>query len=139
MAEPFTYPDVERLVLDYIEEQFADFEPDVTVGIDVPSDWSADSPGHVQVICDGVPQLDHPLAAYATVRLLARAASTTEAKRLAGVALGLLVAHPGGDGISKARPLTGPLPARDPDTRAELASATARVTVRSIPIVPTAS
>lgn len=130
-----TYPDVERLVVDYLTEELADVEPDVTCGVGVPDGWDATSPGHVRVVSDGIPVVAHPVVAHAVVRLVAYAVSTTEAKHLAGVAIGLLAGHPGGDGIATTRYLTGPLPAQDPETGAELASATARVSIRSIPIV----
>lgn len=129
-----TYPDVEHLVRVYLEEEMAAVEPDVTVSVGVPAAWKKTSPTHVQVVSDGVPLLKHPIVAHATVRLVARAQSTGEAKRVAGIALGLLAAHPGGGGIASTIPFTGPLPGRDPDTGADLASVTARVTVRSIPI-----
>lgn len=139
MPKAVTYPDVEHLVVDYLTIELADVEGDVTCGVGVPERWKPGSPSHVQVVSDGVPTRDGTVAAHAIVRLVARAATTTEAKRLAGVALGLLAAHPGGGGIARTRALTGPLPAREPETGAELASTTARVTLRSTPIVPAAS
>jgi hypothetical protein len=131
------YPDAERLTVDYLT---AELDEDATVGVGVPDGWtSADDP-HLEVALDGVPLLAHPVCAHATIRLVARAGSTTEAKRIATKALGVLAAHPGSDdGIHTVRPLTGPLPARDPKTEAELASVTARVTVRSAPIEPSGS
>lgn len=129
-----TYPDVEALVQDYLAAEMATVEPAVEVSVGVPAGWKKGSPTHVQVASDGIPRLEHPVLAHATVRLVARASSTGEAKRIAGIALGLLAAHPGGGGIASTAPFTGPLPGRDPDTGAELASATARVTVRSVPI-----
>lgn len=134
MSQPYTYPDVERLVVEYLTEHLGRYEDDITVGVGVPSDWTPESPTHLQVVSDGIFSLDHPVAAHATVRLVARAATTTEAKRIAALAFGVLCAHPGSGGIAGARPFTGPLAARDPETRAELASVTARVTVRSIQI-----
>lgn len=131
------FPDVERLVVDYLSDEMD--EPDVTVGVAVPVDWTTESDPHLQVITDGTPSMVPPVIANATVRLLARAASTTEAKRIAAKALGVLSAHPGGEGIAAIVPLTGVLPARDPDTFAELASVTCRVTVRSTPIEPSGS
>lgn len=131
-----TYPDVERLVVDWLTSELD--EPDCTVGVGVPAAWQ---PGdkHLQVDLDGTPRMDHPVAAYATVRLVAWADSTTDAKRLAMRAHGVLLAHPGGDGIAGTRALTGIFPARDSKTGAEIASVTARVTVRSVLIEPTGS
>lgn len=129
-----TYPDAERLTKDLLDDLIAGHEPDVTVGIGVPSDWTTDSPEHLQVALDGTPALEHPVIAHSTVRIVAWSASTTRSKELANLALGLLCAHAGGDGISAILPLTGIFPARDPDNRGELASVTVRVTVRSTPI-----
>lgn len=132
--EPRTFPDVEKLVRAYLADQFAEFDPDVTVGVGVPTDWTPESPAHVQVASDGIFSIVHRILAHATIRLVAWSSSTSISKELAGVALGLLCAHPSGGGIVVARPTTGPLPARDEANRAELAAVTARVTVRSIPV-----
>ena len=130
-----TFPDPEPIVRAYLATELATLEPDVTVGVAVPPDWAPHtSKPHVQVVSDGVPLHQHPVIAHATIRLVVRAASTSEAKRLAGVAQGVLCAHPGGDGVVGARMLTGVLPARDPATKAELASTTTRVTLRSVSI-----
>lgn len=136
MKSLVTYPDAERLTVDYLTDEL---DEDATIGVGVPIGWAKDDTPHLEVALDGVPLLDHPMFAHATVRLVARAETTTEAKRIAMKALGVLCGHPGGDGITTVRPLTGPLPARDPASQAELAAVTARVTVRSIPIEPTGS
>jgi hypothetical protein len=124
-----TYPDAERLVVDYLTPLL-----DESVGVGVPAGWTATSPDHLQVVLDGTPRLEHPVIAHATIRLVARSASTTRAKALASKAMGLLCAHPSDDSIAGTGPYTGVLPARDPETGAELASVTCRVTVRSTPI-----
>lgn len=128
------FPDVERLVKDLLATLIADHEPDVTVGVGVPTGWTSESPAHLEVAWDGTPDQTPPIVAHPTVRIIARSASTTEAKRLAALAQGLLLAHGGGQGITGIRPLAGVLPARDPSTQAELASISVRVTVRSEPI-----
>lgn len=130
-----TYPDVERMVVDYLTDQW---DEDGTISVGVPVTWT---PGdtHLQVDLDGTPLMDHPIGAHHTVRLVAWSSSTSEAKRLAMKAHGLLLAHPGGDGVANTRHLTGVFPAHDSKTGAELASVTARVTVRSVLIEPTGS
>lgn len=130
-----TYPDVERLVRNYQADALADAGETCTVGIGVPSNWTPASGNHLQIDLDGTPTGSHPTIVNATVRQVAWAANTTEAKRLAAVAQGTLCAHPGGGGIAATKFLTGVQPARDPDTRAEIASTTTRVAVRSEPIV----
>lgn len=129
-----TYPDVERAVVDLLTELVGTIEPDVTVGVGVPADWNVEHDPHLQVSCDGTPTLDHPIAAHSTVRIVAWAETTSRAKELANLAHGLIVAHDGAPPIAGVRTLTGLFPARDPETRAELASFTVRVSVRSTPI-----
>lgn len=131
-----TYPDVEHLVVDWLT---AELDEDCTIGVGVPGDWTKESGNHLQVDLDGTPRLDHPVLAHATVRMVAHSASTTESKRLAMKAQGILLAHPGGDGVAGTRALTGVFPAHDSTTGAELASVTTRVTVRSALIEPSGS
>lgn len=121
--------DVERLVVDFLIDALAD--QDCTVSVGVPADWTPADIAHVEVVSDGEPLQAWPIVMYATIRLVARSGSTTEAKALCGLAFGLLCAHNGDGVIVGTRPLTGVLPARDPETNAELASATVRVTVRT--------
>lgn len=125
-----TYPDAERLTVTCLDGLL----PTVDVGIAVPPTWKpADTP-HVQVAMDGTPRVFHPMAQQPTIRLIARAATPTLAKELAQEAAGRLIAGPWPDGITNVQALTGPFPARDPQTKAELASVTVRVTVRSTPL-----
>lgn len=126
-----TYPDVEIAVRVYLAAELAEIGEQCTVRIGVPSDWTPAAGSHLQVNCDGTPTSVPPILVNATIRLTAWAANTTEAKRLATLAQGLLLAHPGGGGIAGTEFLTGVLPARDPDTRAEIASTRTQVTVRS--------
>lgn len=132
MKVAVTYPDVEHLVVDYLAELIDSAE--ARVGVGVPAGWTPSSTPHVQVALDGTPNMVHPIAANHTIRLVARAATTSAAKALAMKAHGLLLAHPGGDGIASTRALTGVFPAHDSKTNAEIASVTARVTVRAIPL-----
>lgn len=123
-------PDVERLVVDWLDTQLSE-----SVGITVPANWKpGTSPPFLQVACDGHPSNTWPVTMNATVRLVAWASTKTAAKALAAKAQGVLCSHPGGGGISSARPLTGPLPARDASTGAELAAVTCRVILRTKPL-----
>lgn len=124
-----TYPDVERLTVDYLTPLL-----DASVGVGVPGSWTPSSGDHVQVALDGTFLPDHPVGARCTVRLVAWSSTTTKAKALVQLAQGWLLAHPGGDEIAGTRPLTGLIPGRDARTGAEIASVTVRVTVRSVPI-----
>lgn len=123
-------PDVERLVVDYLDAVLTE-----QIGVGIPSNWTATSQPFLQVSCDGHPFNSWPVTMTATVRLVGWAKTTTTAKALAARAQGLLCAHPGGDGIAVVQPLTGPLPARDPDNAgAQLAAVTCSVTLRAQPI-----
>lgn len=124
--------DTERLVVDFLDGEISDV---CTVGVGVPETWTpASELPHLEVALDGEFVQSWPVATVCTVRLVARAASTTEAKALCGLAFGVLCAHNGDGVIAGTRPLTGVIPARDPQTQAELAAATVRVTVRTEPI-----
>lgn len=129
-------PDIEALTVDLLASLIAPLET-CTVGIGVPEGWKPTSEPHLQVELVATRRLFgdlHPVAGTAMVRIIARAATTTEAKRLAALGEGLLLTHAGGSGISTIKPLAGVLAERDPDTRAELASVTVRVTARTVPI-----
>lgn len=132
MKAPVTFPDPEREVRDFL----APLLPGVTVMVGVPADWTPKAGPHLQVATDGMFMAGYPVYGEATVRLVAWAASPTEAKRLAQLAQGHLLAHPGGGTIARTRPLVGLLPSRDFQTNAETASVTVRVSLRSVPIEP---
>lgn len=127
-----TYPDAERVIVDYLADALADAAETATVAVGVPDGWTPTDPPHVQIAWDGTPSGEHPIFARCTIRVTVHAATTTEAKRLAGVAQGHLLAHPGGAGVATTVQLTGISPLRDPDTRTELATFTVRVTIRSV-------
>lgn len=128
MTKPtVTWPDVEELVVDHLKP----LTPEATVAIGVPTDWRPESTPHVSVSSDGVVAFDGIVLAQAIVRLVARAATTGDAKKLAARSLGRLAAHPGGGGIASVQPLTGPLASLDPATGAQIAAVTARVNVRA--------
>lgn len=127
-----TYPDPERAVVDHLTDALTG--EDVTVGIGVPTDWERGVDPHLQVACDGTPTDEHPIAHRTTIRVVAWADSTTEAKRLALLAHGHLLTG-WGDDLHSVTPLTGLLPAHDRDHDAELASFTVRVRVRSTEIL----
>lgn len=134
MKPAVTYPDPERATVDLLAALVAPHAPEATVGVGVPPNWAPSSPPHFEVAWDGTPTSMHPVAEVATVRIVVRARTTTDAKRLAQLARGLLLAHDGHGPIRQIRPGIGVLPARDPATQAELASFTVLATVRSTSI-----
>lgn len=131
--KPLVAPvDTERLVKDYLADVMS--HVDCTISIGVPQGWLPTDTPHLGVASDGVPIAVWPIFTRTTIRLVARAGSTTAAKALCALGLGYLLAHNGDGVIVGARYLTGPLPARDPATNAELAAATASVRARTAPI-----
>lgn len=133
MTKPVAaYPDVEHLIVDHLAGLL---EPeDCTVGVGVPTGWSPSSTPHVEVAWDGTPEVVHPIVARATVRIVARAGTSTAAKALALAAQAVILGGSPPAGVANIQSLTGVLPARDPDTRAELASFTVRVNVRAVAV-----
>lgn len=121
------WPDVESLAVDLIDS----YALAATVGVGVPTSWTAGSGPHIQVALDGTPVVVSPIYVRATIRVTVWDDQITEAKALAGHLQGLMHAHMGGYDITAIQPLTGTFPARDPDTGAELASFTVAAAVRS--------
>lgn len=131
MTPPVTFPDPERAVVDLLQHLTDEDDPPVTVSVGVPEGWTPEAPTHLEVAWDGTPETSHPVAEHPTIRIVVRAATTSVAKATAARARGLLLAHDGTPPVVSIRPLVGVMPARDPDTRDELAWFTVRVTVRN--------
>lgn len=122
-----TYPRADSAVIAALTTAFT--AQAVTVGSKLPPTWTPASNPHVQVLVDGTPNVQHPVAISPTVRLVAWAASPTLAWSWVMKAHGHVLAH---ESTFVALPLTGPFPAVDPDhANAELCSVTVRVRVRS--------
>lgn len=137
MSDLHVFPDVEIAAKDVLKEQLERFPDGTTVAVGGPPvTWTPSSPPHLEVAWDGTPRIHRPIAAWPTLRVVAWAATTSEAKRLAELAHAIWCAYPGGDVISSLRDLTGVLPARDPKTDAELAMATVQASVRSQRVSP---
>lgn len=122
------WPDSERLMVDLV----AGFSVTDTVGIGVPKGWTPDNGTHAQVALDGATTIIASVMQRHTMRVTVWAESTTAAKAAAAELQAHLHAHPGGEGITAIKPLTGILPVHDPDTGAELASFTVAAVVRSV-------
>ena len=128
MKASVVYRGAEPVVVDVLADLLADDPSGCSVGVGVPVGWSVSSVPHVQVSEDGSTVVP-PAASVSTVRVTVRAAQTTVAQQLAQRALGALLGP--GVGVSVS-PLLGVRPARDPDTRDELAWFTVRVRLRSV-------
>lgn len=128
-------PDAERAVVDWLTGKL----DGATVGVGVPATWDKSDPSqvpHVRVVSDGTPTIIWPAAQGTTIRLVTYHPTTSGAKRLAARSQGILCSIPA-DGVTvSARPLTGVLPGRDPDTGAQIASTTSEVISRTPQIAP---
>lgn len=123
--------DVEALTIAVMSELLED--EDCTVALGVPSDWTPTSTPHLQVVSDA--QFGAwPIATKDTIRLTARGNGRTATVALCRKAQGLLVAYDGDDEIVQTKYLTGPLWDIDPQTRHTIASATVRVTTRTVTV-----
>lgn len=124
-------PDVERAVVDYLTAALAARGNTASVGVVIPTIWNQDSTPFVQVALDGTPTIHYPISAEASVRITAWAYKTTDAKALVSLCEGLLLsAYLGGYSIARVKSLASVLPARDPDTLAQLAFIVVDVTTR---------
>ena len=126
-------PDVERLVGELLEDLLDTYGVEADVGVGVPRGWTPTSTPHVQVNLDGTPRDDHPVAAYCSVRFVARAATTSACKALASRCQALLLAS-STDDLPRFKTLIGPMPSRDPETGHDMAWFTLRVTARLVPV-----
>lgn len=123
-------PDAERVVIDLLTALLAGRGEDVTVGVDVPTAWASGTKPHVQVGLDGTPEIIYPILARASVRVTVWHSSTTTAKRLANLSMGLLLSYAGNPQVASFQALTGVLPTKDPDTKAQLAGIAVRANLR---------
>lgn len=120
-------PDAERVAVDYLTSALLARAQDVSVGVTIPATWTAGTKPHVQVALDGTPEVRYPILWRCTIRVTCWHASTTTAKALAALCQAILCAHPGSVQVASVQALTGVLPARDPDTGAQLASISIRL------------
>lgn len=131
MSKPLSVvPDAEHIVIDLLTSMLAARSQDVTVGVVVPTSWANGTKPHVQVALDGTPELQYPILAKASVRVTCWHQSTTTAKALANLCMGLLLSYEGNSQVAAFQSLTGVLPAQDPDTKAQLASIAVRAVLR---------
>lgn len=138
MKQPVTYPDPEALLVPVVAGLLEDHGSEASCSVGRPQGWTpADGP-HVEVAWDGTPLIERSLVAWPTVRIVVHGSADqpSEAKALALLLCGVL---PASTSVSVA-PLTGVLPAVDPDRPdVYVASFTVRVTTRAIAVEPTGS
>ena len=122
--------DAELAVVNYL----TDLLGGVAVGVTLPRAWTRSAGPFVSVVCDGVLTDNWPVSTRCTVRVAVWHSTASAAKTLAGEAQGLLLAHPGGDGVARVLPGAGVFGAVDPDSQADLASFNVRVDMRTAPL-----
>lgn len=120
--------DVARLLKDWLKDDLAERFPELSVRLELPSDWELGSDPVLLVANDGSPINMWPVATMPTIRVT----SWTSGRELkyAHAALGRLLSAriPG---LAAVLPGTGVLEARDSQTRGDLASFTVLTRART--------
>lgn len=120
--------DVARLIKDWLKSDLADRFPELSVRLELPSDWALGSNPVLLVANDGSPMAMWPAATMPTIRVT----SWTSGRELkyAHAAIGRLLTEriPG---IAAVLPGTGVLEARDSKTQGDLASFTVLTRART--------
>lgn len=124
--------DVEKVARDLLRAAVTAKSGAGSVGCtnDVPVGWTPSSKPHLSVFMDGGTTV-WPVAQFATVRVVARAATNDAAKDLARWAEAVLLSH-GGTVFPQVQPLLGVVPVKDQETGHQLAWFTVRVSVRTV-------
>lgn len=135
-----TYPDATKECKDALQTLWPLYwrGPLTTIGIGVPTKWTPLTSGpHLQVSLDGTPIVQgHPIRIKSSIRVAAWSNSVSLSKEMATLSMGLLLAFGSWGQLAGTRPLTGPITARDEDTKAELCYISVSATIRSIPVLP---
>lgn len=139
MAKPLVlFTDVTAGVLDLLRAGLAARDDayigDVTVSAKVPTGKVPDKGLPLVVVRhDGTPASRYPVDETATVRVTVWHRDEPAAVRLAQLCRGLILTTRGTDLVRATRPLTGPVPAADPDTGEPIATFTVAVHPRPLP------
>lgn len=104
--------------------------PAPTVGLELPADWKPDHAPAVVVFDDGGPPL-WPVATAPTIRVTVWADGRDRSRRIAGVCLGVVLAHRI-DGVSTITQPSGLLEAVDSHNGGVMTSFTVRALARTI-------
>ncbi|MCQ4119884.1 hypothetical protein [Rhodococcus tibetensis] len=103
-----------------------------TAGLAVPDQWTPHSKPHIGVFDDGGPTR-WPVATRPVLRVTVWSVSETQSRDLAGLCMGVLLAHKI-PGIAHVREPSSILAARDPKNDGLMASFTVRTTVRTLSV-----
>lgn len=120
--------DVARLIKDWLKAELAQRFPTLKVVLELPNDWVLGSGPALVVADDGDPLRMWPVATSPTIRVTSWTSGRDRQYVHAALAAVLTKKIPG---IAAVLPGTGIIEARDPKTRGDLASFTARARART--------
>ena len=125
--------DAARTVADWLKTELAAAFPTLTIGLELPSSWSKTSPPALVVFDDAGPIRagEWPVATRPLLRVTVWAGGRSEARTVAGRALGLLLCKPV-PGVARVKPATQLLDTRDSNTGGYVASFTVNTTARTV-------
>lgn len=120
--------DVAKVVKDWLKTNLAIRFPELSVALELPSDWTLGSDPVLMVADDGDPLVVWPAATSPTIRVTSWTSGRDRTYIHAALVLLLTDRIPG---IAAILPGTGVLEARDEKTRGDLASFTVRARART--------
>lgn len=121
--------DVAQVIKDWLKTDLATRFPELSVRLELPSDWSLGSNPVLVVADDGDTMGMWPAATSPTIRVTSWTSGRD--RTYAHAALARLLSKPAISGIAAILPGTGLLDARDEKTRGDLASFTVRTRART--------
>lgn len=121
--------DVAQIVKDWLEDDLATRFPELTVALELPSNWTLGSDPILMVADDGDPLVVWPVGTSPTIRVTSW--TSGRERKYANAAMARLLSKPSIPGIAAILPGTGILEARDEKTRGDLASFTVRARART--------
>lgn len=129
------YPDPEVATRELLTTLLADLDAEVRIGIPATWDKTVDPP-QVEVSWDGTPRRMASVAIWCLVRVVVHGNGLSAMKALTNTIIGRIEGGPTHPDIACITVDTGPLPAMDPTTRADLVSFNLEVCVRAVPVDP---
>lgn len=120
--------DVAQVVKEHLKTELAEQFPELSVRLELPSDWTLGSDPVLIVADDGAPLGMWPAATMPTIRVTSW--TSGREREYIHAALGVLLSNRI-SGIAAVLPGTGILEARDPTTRGDLASFTVLTRART--------
>jgi hypothetical protein len=140
MAKPLVvFPDAQLAIVELLRAELADrtesFAGNAVVGTIMPNgdDPNPKSAPYIMVRLDGT-STRYPVDETADIRVAVWHSSEAKSLALAQLCRALLLAHAGSQTIRVVTPLTGPIPASDPESGDPLSSFTVAARLRPNPL-----